>query len=49
MTVPDAANTASRPATSPAADERVAPRRTDAVDPFASAICDATVRFHTSS
>ena len=43
MTVPDAANTASRPSV------LVAPSRTDAVDPRASAICEATVRFQMSS
>jgi hypothetical protein len=56
MTVPDAANTASR-SRSPSGDpeaagvERraVAARRTEAVDPRESAICEATVRFQISS
>jgi hypothetical protein len=43
MTVPDAENSASRPA------EDVAPSRTVAVDPLASAIWEATVRFQISS
>ena len=43
MTVPDAANTAARPSLVRA------PIFTDAVDPRASAICEATVRFQISS
>ena len=49
MTVPDAANTARAPPTSGASAATVAARRTDAVEPRASAICDATVRFQISS
>ena len=43
MTVPDAANSASRPL------DAVAPNRTDAVEPVASAICEAMVRFQINS
>ena len=43
ITVPDAANTASRPSLASA------PIFTEAVDPRASAICEATVRFQMSS
>ncbi len=43
MTVPDAENRTSVPS------DAVAPRRTDAVCPRASAICEATVRFQISS
>ena len=43
MTVPEAENRTSVPS------DAVAPRRTDAVCPRASAICEATVRFQISS
>ena len=43
MTVPDAENRTSVPS------DAVAPRRTEAVCPRASAICEATVRFQISS
>ena len=46
MTVPDAENTVS---TGPSGVVAVAARRTDAVCPRASAICEATVRFQISS
>ncbi len=44
MTVPEAANSATSPA-----DVGPAAMTTDAVDPFASAICDAMVRFQMRS
>ncbi len=43
MTVPEAESSTSRPSAS------VAPSRTVAVEPVASAICEATVRFQISS
>ena len=57
MTVPDAAKTASvvdpaeaRPMVGASAPSvPVTARRTEAVDPRASAICEATVRFQISS
>jgi len=47
MTVPDAENTASTFV--PSARVPSTPRRTDAVEPRASPICEATVRFQMSS
>ena len=48
MTLPEAENSASRPAGRPAAAE-VPTRRTWALVPVASAICEATVRFQIRS
>ena len=53
MTVPDAVNSTSVPVAvdaRPSTDSaEVIPRTTDAVEPLASAICDATVRFQMRS
>ena len=49
MTVPDAENTASVGVSPSGATTAAAPSRTVAVDPRASAIWEATVRFQMSS